>query len=179
MAVKNIIYGFCYWGTIISFLINLAACVPANTNSPEDNVENELIVATLEVAMLPTSMPRPQFIRAVSPVESAALPIHLYRSATDANVVGVKGYPIGFPDPQQGYNSRVCVELDFAPPVAQQGDALTDRNTLSRLFVFVDGQNRTLIYDIYIKTGLEKNYYFQRWADPMGQPVDILLGSRT
>lgn len=111
------------------------------------------VIATQVYIMdhLPTPMPRPEFIREISPEESAIIPITTYNSQTD-----IKENPIGFPVQEQGYNSQVCLQIDLRPPVAQPGDNLIGGQDFeSRFNLQANGEKRNLVYGINFTTGLE------------------------
>jgi hypothetical protein len=71
---------------------------------------------------IPAPQPRPDFVRQVSPLESATVPLSLFESPGEDRSIPTDDIPSGFPDPTQGYNSQVCVRINLTTLVQPKDD---------------------------------------------------------
>lgn len=85
---------------------------------------------------LPTLQPRPSFVKAVSPPESASIPLEVYQyKHPDIEV-------IGSPKPDDawiyGYKSQICADIDLGMLVQAGDDLSANAATAKRFHLIVD-----------------------------------------
>lgn len=142
----------------------LIGCTPSSNNG---TVVSQLAVtaptatATVQpLVSIPAPQPRPDFVRYVSPLESAAVPLSLFESPGDPNISidsPSDGRPAGFPISGQGYNSKVCIEINLTPLVQSTDDLTAFDKIESRITFIVDEYELDDPNLIYFRTDLEED----------------------
>lgn len=118
-------------------------CLSLNGSSSQGDLSN---------VSVPTSEPKPEFVRRVSPAESVRIPLNVYQSEVPNN--------IGFSDSLGAYNSNICVEIGLVG-LLQSGDRFTEIEVVvDRMDMFVDGQRLMEIHSMF-----GASEYVYEWAD--------------
>ena len=154
-------------GTVVS---QLAVTAPSATDTAQPDTAP---TATVQPQVsIPAPQPRPDFVRQVSPLESETIPLSLFQAPSEERFIPTENLPAGFPDPEKGYNSQICVEINLSPPLAQPRDSLTDYNKIMAHITFlIDEQELDEPKGGYFKTDLEEditvsNDGLTQWISP-------------
>lgn len=144
-------------GTVVS---QLAVTAPTATATAQPHTAPTATATVQPLVSIPAPQPRPDFVRYVSPLESAAVPLSLFESPGDPNISTDSpsdGRPAGFPILGQGYNSKVCIEISLTPLVQPRDDLTAFDKIESRITFIVDEYELDDPNLIYFHTDLEED----------------------
>ena len=123
---------------LLLFILSIVVVSCRNDNGLPP-LPDQIPSATPEFAPLPTLQPRPDFVSAVTPLESQQLSLALLEADRTEEFLAATGILVNSSgDPDLGYMSQVCLTANLFP-LAQIGDDFSDdQNVVNRVTFQVD-----------------------------------------
>ena len=123
---------------LLLFILSIVVVSCRNDNGLPP-LPDQIPSATPEFAPLPTLQPRPDFVSAVTPLESQQLSLPLLEADRTEEFLAATGILVNSSgDPDLGYMSQVCLTANLFP-LAQIGDDFSDdQNVVNRVTFQVD-----------------------------------------